>query len=112
VGAFERFQDPVMAAVLAKLRADDPSAADDAEPALEWIAGEEGPDAITQERVQHFLWYSLPLKWLTELNHKLAIAAPWLAPSTYSGFPDMRRSADRRRRVPSSTPTSAMTAKA
>lgn len=36
---------------------------------------EEGPDAITQERVQHFLWYSLPLKWLTELDHKLAIAA-------------------------------------
>lgn len=60
---------------LAKLRAEDPSAAADVDPALEWIAGEGGPDAITQERIQDFLWYSLPLKWLTELDHRIAVAA-------------------------------------
>lgn len=71
----ERFQDPVVVAALAELRTDDPSAARDAEAAIGSIAGENGPEAITQEVIQHFLWYSLPLKWLTELDHKLAVAA-------------------------------------
>jgi hypothetical protein len=71
----ERIQDPDMAAALAKLKAEDPSATDDAEAALGWIVGENGPKSITQQRIQQFLWYSLPLKWLTELDHKLAIAA-------------------------------------
>jgi len=71
----ERIQDPDVAAALAKLRAGDLSAADDAKAALGWIAGENGPEFITQELIQQFLWYSLPLKWLTELDHKLAIAA-------------------------------------
>jgi len=70
----ERFQDPLVAAALARLRSDEPWAASDAEAALQWVAGEEGPDLITQERIQHFLWYSLPLKFLTDLEHKLAIA--------------------------------------
>jgi len=74
VGEPERFQDPVVVAALAELRANDPSTARDAEAALEWIAGENDPEAITQEVIQHFLWYSLPLKWLTELDHKLAVA--------------------------------------
>lgn len=52
----DRFQDPVVAAALAGLRAEDPSAAGDAEAALQWIAGENGPEAITQEQIQHFLW--------------------------------------------------------
>lgn len=24
---------------------------------------------ITQERLQHFLWYGLPMKWLTDTDH-------------------------------------------
>lgn len=49
-----------MAAALVRLRSAVPSAADDAEAALVWIVGENGPELITQERVQQFLWYSLP----------------------------------------------------
>jgi len=75
VGDPDRSKDPVFAAALAELRTEDPSAASDAEAALEWIAGENGPDAITQERIQHFLWYSLPLKWLTKIDHRLSVAA-------------------------------------
>jgi hypothetical protein len=56
----ERIQDPVVAAALVRLRSAVPSAADDAEAALVWIVGENGPELITQERVQQFLWYSLP----------------------------------------------------
>jgi hypothetical protein len=61
VGDPDRSKDPVFAAALAELRTEDPSAASDAEAALEWIAGGYGPDVITQEQVQHFLWYALPL---------------------------------------------------
>jgi len=68
-------QDPIITAALATLRAEDPSAADDAEAALEWVAGENGLAFITQERIQYYLWYSLPLKWMTDLDHKLAIVA-------------------------------------
>ncbi len=68
-------QDPIITAALATLRAEDPSAADDAEAALEWVAGENGLAFITQERIQYYLWYSLPLKWMTDIDHKLAIVA-------------------------------------
>lgn len=75
MGDHDDFHDPIIAAALATLKTEDPSAAGDAEAALEWIAGENGPDSITQERIQYFLWYSLPLKWSTGLDHKVAIAA-------------------------------------
>jgi len=75
VAADDDAQDPIITAALGKLMAEDPSAADDAEAALEWIAGENGLAFITQERIQYYLWYSLPLKWMTDLDHKLAIVA-------------------------------------
>jgi len=70
----ENERDPVIAAALGKLAADDEHAAQDAGAVLEWIAGEQGLSLITQERVQRFLWYELPLKWMSTLDHKLAIA--------------------------------------
>jgi hypothetical protein len=66
-------EDREITNALAKLKAQDPRAADDAEAALEWIAGEHGPSFITQERIQHYLWYGLPTKWMTELDHKQRI---------------------------------------
>ncbi len=71
----DEYWDPVTANVLDELRRGDPSAASDADAALQWIAGEEGPDAITQDRIQEFLWYSLPVKFLTDLGYKLRVAA-------------------------------------
>jgi hypothetical protein len=68
-------EDPEIAAALAKLAGQDTAAADDARSALEWIAGEQGLAFITQERIQNFCWYQLPVKWFVELDEKLRVAA-------------------------------------
>jgi hypothetical protein len=67
--------DPEIASTLAKLAQQDPAAADDAEAALEWIAGERGQAGITQECVQNFCWYLLPMKWLISYDEKLRVVA-------------------------------------
>lgn len=61
--------DGLVTDALAKLRVDDPEAVRDAEAALEWLAAGEGLGGLTQERVQTFLWYGLPMKWLTDTEH-------------------------------------------
>src|SRR6266571_3600556 len=63
-----------MAAALAKLAEQDAVAAEDARAALEWIAGEQGLALITQERIQNFCWYQLPVKWLIGIEGKLRVA--------------------------------------
>jgi hypothetical protein len=67
--------NPAIAAALANLAAEDMAVARDAEAALGSLTGGEGPEVITQEGIQHFLWYELSLKWLTDLEDKLAVAA-------------------------------------
>ncbi len=52
-----------------------PGAAEDARAALEWIAGEQGRAFITQERIQGFCWYELPVKWFVDLDEKLRVVA-------------------------------------
>lgn len=61
--------DGVVAEVLAKLRIGGADGARDAESALEWLTAGEGLGVLTQERVQTFLWYGLPMKWLTDTDH-------------------------------------------
>jgi len=68
-------EDPEIAAVLAKLAGQDAAAADDARAALEWIAGDQGRALITQQRIQNFCWYDLPVKWLVDLDEKLKVVA-------------------------------------
>ncbi len=53
--------NPEIAAALAKLAEQDAAAADDAQAALEWIAGDQGLALITQESIQNFCWYQLPV---------------------------------------------------
>ncbi len=65
--------DPEISAALKKLAELDASSAEDAEAALRWIAGEEGLAAITQEGVQTFCWYQLPMKWLDSEDEKLRV---------------------------------------
>jgi hypothetical protein len=48
--------DQVIGAGLALLAVEDPAAADDAQAALEWIAGDYGLELVTQHRVQNFCW--------------------------------------------------------
>ena len=68
-------EDPQIAAVLAKLAGQDAAAAEDARAALEWIAGDQGLVFITQQRIQNFCWYDLPVKWLVDLDDKLRVVA-------------------------------------
>jgi len=67
-------ENPEIAAALAKLAEQDAVAAEDARAALEWIAGEQGLALITQERIQNFCWYQLPVKWLIGIEGKLRVA--------------------------------------
>jgi hypothetical protein len=62
-------EDPVIADAIATLAAEDAEAAQDAEAALDWLTAGEGVSVLTQERLQHFLWYGLPMKWLTDTDH-------------------------------------------
>ena len=68
-------EDSQIAAVLAKLTGQDAAAAEDARAALEWIAGDQGLVFITQQRIQNFCWYDLPVKWLIDLDDKLRVVA-------------------------------------
>ena len=66
--------DPEIAAALAKLAERDAGSVGNAEAALDWIVGELGVAAITQEHVQNFCWYQLPMKWLISHEEKLRVA--------------------------------------
>jgi hypothetical protein len=68
-------ENPEIAAALAKLEEHDATAARCARAALEWIAGDQGLALITQQRIQDFCWYQLPVKWLIDLDEKLRVAA-------------------------------------
>ena len=67
-------ENPDIAVVLAKLEQEDVAAAEDAGAALEWIAGDQGQAFITQQRIQNFYWYELPVKWFIDLEGKLRVA--------------------------------------
>ena len=66
---------PTLAQAATTLRARDPEMGHDAKAALGWLAGEQGPAAISQDRLQHFLWYQLPEKWPTGHDHHRRVAA-------------------------------------
>jgi len=68
-------KDPPIAEALTKLEAEDVEAAEDAKAALGSLTWGEGLSVITQERLQHFLWYGLPMKWLTDTDHHRRIVA-------------------------------------
>jgi hypothetical protein len=68
-------EDPQIAAALAELAEQDAAVADEARAALEWVAGEQGRGAITQERIQVFCWYELPVKWFVDLDEKLGVVS-------------------------------------
>lgn len=65
--------DPRVASALARLEAAEADGtvsagtADTAEAAWRSFAGDAPSDALLQHRLQEFLWYALPRKWLTDL---------------------------------------------
>jgi hypothetical protein len=63
--------------VIDRLSRRDPRIAEDARAAVEWLtAGEEEDESavFTRRRLQLFLWYELPRKWLVETDEHLAVA--------------------------------------
>jgi hypothetical protein len=59
----------------AALRDLDPSRAELARAAVEFMTGGEGGvDTISLHRLANFLWYSLPVKWLTDIDEKLEVS--------------------------------------
>jgi hypothetical protein len=91
--------DPEIAAALAKLAQQDAGSVGNAEAALEWIVGELGLEAITQEHVQNFCWYQLPMKWLISHEEKLRVAVALGKCSTCYSCRGTHLSADRRPRA-------------
>ena len=67
--------DPEFTAALTALAGRDATAAEDARAALEWIAGEQGRALITQQHIQNFCWYDLPMKWSDDLGEELRVVA-------------------------------------
>lgn len=68
-------EDPEIAAAVATLARRDEQLAGNAGAALRWITGEHGLALLTQERIQNFCWYELPLKWTKSVDAKVQIAA-------------------------------------
>jgi hypothetical protein len=66
-------ENPEIAAALATLAEQNATAADDAESALEWITGDQGLALLTQESIQNFCWYQLPVRWFIDLDDKLRV---------------------------------------
>ena len=64
-------------AVIGRLARRDVGTAEDARAAVEWLSrGEEedAPAVFTRHRLQMFLWYELPHKWLVSTDEHLAVA--------------------------------------
>ena len=64
-------------AVVERLSERDPNVGGDASAALEWLTAGEEDDAaavFSRRRLQLFLWYELPQKWLIEPEEQLVVA--------------------------------------
>jgi hypothetical protein len=64
-----------VAEALATLQNEDPSAAAEAEAALDWLLGDDGPGRLTRALLQDYLWYRLPLAVAEDPDHSLYITA-------------------------------------
>ncbi len=66
----------VIETAIERMAREDVKAARAAEAALEWMTGGDNRlELLTQERVQRFLWYELPMKWLTDTDHHRLVVA-------------------------------------
>lgn len=67
--------DRTVDAALADMARDDPHAADAARAGFGSLTWGEGLAAVTAHSLADFLWYQLPLKWISDLDEKLHVAA-------------------------------------
>ncbi|MGH2779824.1 MAG: hypothetical protein ACRDLA_00080 [Thermoleophilaceae bacterium] len=80
-------ENTAIADAIAKLEAEDAGVARDAEAALDWLTAGEGLEVLTRERLQHFLWYGLPMKWLTGADHHRRVVDALARAFDLLGFP-------------------------
>lgn len=74
-GEHDNDGSPELVAALALLAAEDPAAADDASAALDWITADAGDLALlTQQSIQDFCWYELPVKWMNPAGGSAHVA--------------------------------------
>jgi hypothetical protein len=66
---------PEIERALAELRADSEEQASDAAAALGWLVREEGPERLSEGRLQEFLWSVLPSKFLMPVDFQVEVAA-------------------------------------
>jgi len=71
----DRPQDPEVAAAVERLRSRDGAAAEAAMAAWGWVAPEGEAAKVHQRFVQDFVWYRLPVKWWTDQDEHLQVAA-------------------------------------
>ena len=67
--------DDRLKAAYAVLGQNDPDAVTLADAMIQWVAGEDGIDAISLSRVQRFAWYDLSVKWMTTDQHRKEVLA-------------------------------------
>lgn len=79
--------DPGVAEALDKMAAEDPQRARMAATALSWVTGGGGAARVTQERVQRFCWYDLPLKWQADVALRQTIVVALAELLDHLGLP-------------------------
>ncbi len=85
--------DPAIAQALDTMAAEDPAAANLAGTALGIVTAGGGAGRITQERVQRFLWYDLPIKMRPTDDARAEITAALATALDLLELPCTRRSA-------------------
>lgn len=78
--------DGVAAPVIAALRAADTELGSNAEAVWNTLTWGEGIGTITQEAVQNFLWYELPLKWLAPPEDDICTTMAAAAAALFDGL--------------------------
>ncbi|MEX2586486.1 MAG: hypothetical protein WD602_00640 [Actinomycetota bacterium] len=79
--------DPGIAEALDKMAAEDPQRARMAATAMSWVTGGGGAGRITQERIQRFCWYDLPLKWQSDVATRQTIVVALAELLDHLGLP-------------------------
>lgn len=79
--------DPAIVQVLESLAREDPNTGHLAGTALTWVTGGGGAGRITQERVQRFLWYDLPIKLRPTPEGRAAMTGALAAALELLGLP-------------------------
>src|SRR2546426_12561739 len=66
--------DPAIEEALEAIRGESEEAAGDAAAAFGWLIGEQGPEGLSEARLQEFLWSVIPRKFMVPLDDQHGVA--------------------------------------